>query len=265
MSKENDSPAEATSSAPDKLATERYEKCPHCGNSTLIEPSKALVFRCGVCGKARVPVELSGFKRSEEEIPLLARASASHTASLAWSAGSAVLGGFSLISLAALGLVLSALNPGMVPLLFGLLIALLPGGLAAYGVRRAAQLKTQVAPALEEGWLRVAREVVDAEGAVTDAQLAKILHVDRERAEQLLTQLSATSAIRHRLEDPAPLSFESPKLRVEVPSTKEVQKEAPSTKEEVQKKDTDRDEQDLAALEASEEQAARKASEGSSS
>lgn len=241
MSEENATPAASASPSSDALTNARHEKCPHCGNTTLIEPSQALLFRCGVCGKARVPVELEGFKRSDEEIPILARASANHTAALAWVAGSAVLGAFALIGLGALGLVMSALNPGLVPMLFGLLICLLPAGLAGYGLRRAAQLRALVEPALEDGWLRVTREVTEAKGSISDVQLAKILRVDRTRAEQLLAQLSATSTIRHRIEEPAPLTFEAPKLRVKDTEA-----------------DAERDESDLEALEASEKKTEKK-------
>ena len=241
MSEENPPPKPTPTAA--LQAPARHEPCPHCGNDTLLEPSEALGYRCGVCGKARVPVDLPNFRRSNAEIPLLARASASHTAALAWTAGSAVLAGFSVFSLASLGLVLTALNPGTAPLLFGLLIALMPAGLAAHGFRRARRLRAQVKPAIEEGWLRVAREVVDAEGSINEVRLAEALRVDRERAEQLLVQLAATSPIRHRIEDQAPLSFESPRLRVDPADP------------------ADADQQALEALEAAEKagrQAARK-------
>jgi len=190
------------------------EKCPHCGNTTLIEPSSTLVFQCGVCGKARVPMGLPDHERSNAELPSLARASSASTASLAWLAGSGVLAAFSAISLLTIGLVLSAMNPGTVPLLFGLLISLIPGGLAAYGFRRGARLRTQVQPALEEGWLRAAREVVEVKGTIDDAGLAKILQVTPERAESLLLQLAATSPVRHHIEDPSSLGFDAPRVRV---------------------------------------------------
>ncbi len=247
MSEENPPPSPAPLVPAPQPAAARYEICPHCGNSTLIEPSAALGFRCGVCGKARIPVDLPGFKRSDAEVPALARASASHTAALAWTAGSAVLAAFSLVGLGSLALVLSALNPGLVPLLFGLLIALLPAALAAHGFRRAAQLRARVAPSLEEAWLRVTREISDAEGSLSDIRLAKILQVDRERAAQLLAQLAATSEVRHRL-DEAPLTFESPRLRVEPPSANTPAQDAGKDAE---------DERDLEALEAAEKKASR--------
>jgi hypothetical protein len=158
-----------------------------------------------------------------------------------------VLAAFSLVGLGSLALVLSALNPGLVPLLFGLLIALLPAALAAHGFRRAAQLRARVAPSLEEAWLRVTREISDAEGSLSDIRLAKILQVDRERAAQLLAQLAATSEVRHRL-DEAPLTFESPRLRVEPPSANTPAQDAGKDAE---------DERDLEALEAAEKKASR--------
>jgi ribosomal protein S27AE len=222
VSDEKTPPAPSNPAAPLEV-TSSQERCPHCGNRTLIEPSDALRFRCGVCGKARIPVDLPGLKRSDAEVPALARASASHTAALAWTAGSAVLGGFSLFSLAALALVYSALNPGLVPILFALLIALMPAGIAAHGVRRASALRARVAPAIEDAWLQVAREVIEAEGKISDVQLAKILRIDRERAEQLLAQLAATSSVRHRIEDPAPLTFEATRVRVEDEAARDAQ------------------------------------------
>jgi hypothetical protein len=190
-----------------------YEKCPHCGNATLIEPSKTLVFRCGICGKARVPLDRPGLVRSGAEVPALARASAAHLAATAWRAGAAVLGIFSAIGLLSLFLVTTALNPGAVALSFGVLIALLPAGLAAYGLQRSKQQAALVQPALDEGWQSVAREVIDQAGTLSDVELAKAMRVSRERAEQLLVQLASTSPVRHQLEA-APLTFESPRARV---------------------------------------------------
>ncbi|MCS6899324.1 MAG: hypothetical protein RMJ98_06535 [Myxococcales bacterium] len=250
MSEENPPPSPTPLVPAPRPAAVRYETCPHCGNSTLLEPSPAFGFRCGVCGKARVPINLPGFERSNAEIPALARASACHTAALAWTTGSVVLGAFSLVGLGSLALVLTVLNPGLIPVLFGLLITLIPAGLAVHGFRRAARLRAQVAPALEEGWLRVVREISDAQGSISDVRLAEILQIDRERAAQLLAQLAATSEVRHRL-DEAPLTFESPRLRVESPAN-----EAPRDTENRMDKDAE-EEHDLEAIEAAKEKSSR--------
>lgn len=207
-------PKRATKGKSAEPAAANYEKCPHCGNTTLIEPSSSLRFQCGICGKARVPVDLPDFERSDGEIPALARASAHHTAAMAWTAGSTVLGAFSAVSLAVLGLVLSALNPGAMMLAVGLIFSLLPAGLAVHGVRRAKALRSQVGPALDEGWLSVTREVLESQGTIDDKKLAKTLRVAPELAEHLLAQLSAGGVARHRLDDPEKLSFEAPRVRV---------------------------------------------------
>ncbi|RYE91548.1 MAG: hypothetical protein EOO75_08655 [Myxococcales bacterium] len=190
-----------------------YEKCPHCGNATLVEPSKSLIYRCGICGKARVPLDRPGLVRSGAEVPALARASAAHMAATAWRAGAAFLALFSAVGLLSLFLVTTALNPGAVALTFGLLIALLPAGLAAYGFQRSKKQAALVEPALDEGWRSVAREVIDQAGTLSDVELARALRVDRDRAEKLLVQLASTSPVRHQLEAD-PLTFESPRARV---------------------------------------------------
>lgn len=214
MSDETNQPQAAPLVPASRSAEARYEQCPHCGNQTLIEPSAGLIFRCGICGKARVPLDLPGYERTDGEVPALQRASMAHLAAQGWGAGGVVLLAFAGVGLLALGLVLTALNPGLVPLLFGVLIALLPAGLGAYGLKRAGQLKAQIGPALDEAWLSVAREVIEAQGTMDDARLAKILKVSRERAEQLLVQLSSTTPVRHRLDSADPLTFEAPRVRV---------------------------------------------------
>lgn len=171
-----------------------HSKCPHCGSIGIIEPSDALLFRCGICGKARVPVDRPGqpeLAREQSEVPALVRASAAYNASLAWGAGSAVAAGFSLLSLLALALTLSATSPGLFAGLFGLVIALMPALLAVHGVRQVRRLRPQIEPALEEAWVTAAREVVEAVGSVDERQLAKMLRVTPERAEHLLVNLSA--------------------------------------------------------------------------
>ncbi len=202
-------PRPAPLPSPPQPAEAHYERCPHCGNSTLVEPSKSLVYKCSVCGKARVPLDRPGYKRSNDEVPALARATAAHTAATAWRAGSIFLVVFAAFGFLSLGLVLTALTLTGVEMFSGALIALLPALLAGYGFMRSSKVAREVAPALDEGWQSVAREVIEQSGTLSDVELAKVLRIDRAHAERLLVQLAATTPVRHRL-DEAPLTFESP-------------------------------------------------------
>lgn len=184
-----------------EAANPRFEKCPHCGSLTLIEPSSALRFRCGVCGKARVPADLEGFSPSAAATPALARASAAYQASLAWRTGSIFLAAFSLFSLAVIALVQSVADPPTAAALVGFLLAVIPMGISGYGFRRASLNRSRVTPALDEAWSQVGGEVAAALGSVTPAEFGQPLRLAAPEAEALLAQLSAQGKVSSSVDD----------------------------------------------------------------
>jgi ribosomal protein S27AE len=205
VSAEDKTPDPATPALPivpgGDAAQPRFEKCPHCGSLTLIEPSSALRFRCGVCGKARVPTDLAGFVPSDAATPALARASAAYQASLAWRTGSVFLAAFSLFSLAVMALVQSVADPPAAAALIGFLLAVIPMGIAGYSFRRAALNRSRVEPALDEAWTEVGGEVAAALGSATPAEFGKPLRLAAPEAEALLAQLSAQGKVSSSVDE----------------------------------------------------------------
>ncbi len=194
-----------------------HERCPHCGNTAVLERSTSLKFVCGVCGKARVPIDDPKLERRFDEREALARATTARNASRVWTAISATSGAFSLVSMMFLALAVAFAKPPLLAAALAALAALTPLAFAVWGRRRGLVHQAALAPALEEGWAAAAREVVEARGDVSAEALAKLLRVDGAWAERVHVSLGAQPGVRARVrDDDAALSFESdaPKLRV---------------------------------------------------
>lgn len=194
-----------------------HERCPHCGNVAVIERSTSLKFVCGVCGKARVPIDDPTLERRFGERDALARATTARNASRVWAAISATSGAFSIVSLLFLALAVAFASPPLLATIVAALAALTPLAFAIWGRGRAREHEAALAPALEEGWAAAASEVVEARGDVSAEALAKLLRVEGAWAERVHASLGAQPGVRARVrEDDAALSFEadSPKLRV---------------------------------------------------
>lgn len=194
-----------------------HERCPHCGNVAVLERSTSLKFVCGVCGKARVPIDDPKLERRFDERDALARATTARNASRAWAAVSATSGAFSIVSMMFLALAVAFASPPLLATVVAALAALTPLVFAVWGRRRGVAHQAALAPALEEGWAAAAREVVEARGDVSAEALAKLLRVDGAWAERVHASLGAQPGVRARVrDDDAALSFESasPRLRV---------------------------------------------------
>lgn len=194
----------------------KHERCPHCGAITFLERSSRLRYKCGVCGKARVPVDDPKIARSHEEKDALERASTARNAHAAWSAVAGVAGAISAVSLALLLLTVLAFSPGFFLASFGFLGALVPLALAAFGVVRARKRHAEIAPALLEAWQSVAADVVDARTELTSTQLAKVLRTTPEHAETLLAYLLATGKAVSPITDDGEVRYRSAKAPIRV-------------------------------------------------
>lgn len=182
-----------------------HERCPHCGAVTFIERASSLRFVCGICGKARVPVDDPTIKRSEAGVEALARATAARNAALSWTVAGTVLGGFSVLSFIVLVTVLTFIAPGLIATLAAIAASATPMAFAVAGFLRATRKRAEIAPALEEGWAEVGGEVVRAlheQGRdVSIESISKLMRTNTDQAEHLLAQLSAKGLVRSRIDD----------------------------------------------------------------
>lgn len=242
----------------------KHERCPHCGAITFLERSSRLRYKCGVCGKARVPVDDPKIVRTHDEKESLVRASTARNAHAAWSAVGGVAGAVGAVSLALLLLVVLAFSPGFFLASFGFLGSLVPLALAAFAVTRARKRHAEIEPALLEAWQGVAADVVDARKEMTSAQLAKVLRTTPEHAETLLAYLLATGRAVSPITDDGEVRYRSSKAPIRVaefgeePAPVAVKRPVVKVAESVAVDEAARDAQ--AAEELAEEEAAQEAS-----
>jgi hypothetical protein len=192
------------------------ERCPHCGVVTLIEPSGTLRYKCGVCGRARVPISDPTIERTYPEVDALRLASAARISSVAWRVAGFVALAFGLVGFAFLGLVLTLLSPGALATTLAFVATSTPVVFAAVALLRAKRKSGEVAGDLERGWELAAREVVEARGSLDAGSLAKLMRLPEADAERLLVRLSADSVVASRVGDDGSLAFDAvtPKVRV---------------------------------------------------
>lgn len=250
----------------------KHERCVHCGAVTFLERSASLRYKCGICGKARVPVDDPKLRRSNDEKDALLRASLARNAASAWSVAAGVSGAVGAVSLAVVLLFFLALSPGFFVTAFAFLAALLPLALAAFGVVQSRRKRAGVEPALLEGWQSVAQEIIDARKEVTSGELAKALRTTPEHAETLLAHLLANGDVTSPIPDDGEVRYRSSKapLRVAVEDpvavipAKHSADAVPEVKAAVDERERDlRAEEELAEEEIAE--ATRPAREGSRS
>lgn len=194
-----------------------HERCPHCGTIAVLEPSNTLRWVCGVCGRARVPIDDATIERRYAEKDALLRATTARNASRAWSVTAAAASVFAAFSFLFLALTVWAASPPMVATLLAVMAALTPVVLAAYAFQRAKATRAGIEPALEEGWATAARDAAEGRGSIDPDELATLLRIDTAFAERLLANLSTLGAVRARIDDEgSALSFQAdaPRARV---------------------------------------------------
>jgi hypothetical protein len=186
-----------------------HEVCPHCGSAAVIEKSASLRFVCGVCGRARVPVDDPSVQRSNLEREALATATTARNGARGWRLTAGVAAGSSVFAVLVFLVVMAAVHPPMAVLVLGMLLAVAPLPIAAYGLRRARRLRAAIEPALDEGLRLVARDVAKSTPTLTPESLAKVLRLDEASAELLLAQLSTSGDVSTRVTDEGQVQFTS--------------------------------------------------------
>ena len=205
-----------------------HEKCPHCGTIAVIEPSSTLRMVCGVCGKARVPIDDPKVVRTFAEKDALVRASTARNAAVAWTGASVAAGSFGVVSLLFLVIAAAAASPGVALVLLAALAASVPLLFAAWGMRSAAAHRKAVGPAVDEAWALAARDVVAGRSRIVPKDLAQVMRLPEAEAERLLIVLSTDGVVRSRVLDAGELEFEpsTPVARTEAEVQAEAEAEA---------------------------------------
>ncbi|MCE7890949.1 MAG: zinc ribbon domain-containing protein [Sorangiineae bacterium PRO1] len=199
-------------------------RCPHCRSVADVEPAEPLRFRCRVCGGPRIPVDSREIVRTGREVPVLAKAKKAHFARAAWAVAAGVVGGFGVLSLL-MTLLVVAFGPGLFTSLAMLGMSLLPFVVAALAWQRAKRHAKERDRLLDDAWSLVASDVLTHTGKELEADdLAKLMRIDVERAEQVLAHLSAEDFIHARVTDEGDIAYSS-RLRVE-PALEEPEEEA---------------------------------------
>ncbi|MBK8994323.1 MAG: zinc ribbon domain-containing protein [Myxococcales bacterium] len=199
-------------------------RCPHCRSVADVEPAEPLRFRCRVCGGPRIPVDSREIVRTGREVPVLAKAKKAHFARAAWAVAAGVVGGFGVLSFL-MTLLVVAFGPGLLTSLAMLGMSLLPFVVAALAWQRSKRHAKERDRLLDDAWSLVASDVLTHTGKELEADdLAKLMRIDVERAEQVLAHLSAEDFIHARVTDEGDIAYSS-RLRVE-PALEEPEEEA---------------------------------------
>jgi ribosomal protein S27AE len=194
-------------------------KCPHCGNTALLQNSRELRRVCGVCGGPRIELLEEGFELSGDENRPLETARMAQKSRAAWRAGGAVagvLGGIGLLGSAIAGLV-AGFTAGAVATVVSLPFVLL----AITAATRSGKRSKEVAVSFNEAWRIAARDVVlGKEGGMTAQELSRVLPLSASDAEQLLTELTVDNTVTSQITADGQLNFApSPRLRIAMAKT----------------------------------------------
>jgi hypothetical protein len=191
-------------------------RCPHCGSVADVEPARGLRQRCRVCGGPRVAVDDATVVRSGREAPLLVKARQAHLRYNAWRSGAVVVGGFGILSVLVTLLVLAAVDVGVLAMLVAFAAALLPLAIAAVAWRRSGRVVSERDEALDQAWALVAGDVLRDKGReLTAEELAQLMRLDPDGAEQLLVELNVHDFVRARVTDAGDVVYESVRPPIE--------------------------------------------------
>lgn len=204
------SPAPALGLPKPKEGPRSHERCPHCGTVAVIERSSSLRWVCGVCGKARAPIDDAAIDRRFEEKDALAEATHLRNVARTWLAMSWAGFGFGALSLLFVTLATLVAKPGGVATVLAYLVALTPAALGLFARKTGTEREKKVPVLLEQGFAAAAHDVVRAKGKGTAREVAEVMRVDEAFADRLLARLSVEKDLRTRVSDEdAQLTFDA--------------------------------------------------------
>jgi hypothetical protein len=186
--------------------------CPHCGALAEVEPSAFHRWRCAVCGGPVVPADgvtrtplTNAANATHAELANLVRAQRARAMGFGWTAG-AVL--FACIAVMAGGLGALLWGSSHTSTLVLAAVAGVAAVIALTSRGRASSRNRESRARLDEARQTVAEEVLRVRGGeVTAPELAKIMRLDVEQAETLLSGLSIGGQARVDVRDDAELLY----------------------------------------------------------
>jgi hypothetical protein len=178
------------------------EPCPHCGSNADVRPSADQRFRCRVCGKARIPIDVRLGAGSGRANALLKESQRARVARIAWQLASVGLGGLGAF-VAVLALGASALfDFGWLGNTTMAVFALVPMVIAVLTYSAGKRAKRTSETKLDEAWQTAAARILQRMGGRVEAPaLARSLGIDVDYATQLLAEAEVQQLLAHELED----------------------------------------------------------------
>lgn len=165
------------------------EPCPHCGSNADVTASADVRYKCGVCGKARIPLDAKLGPSGKRSNLALKESQRARVARIAWQLFAVGLGGLG-VFVALLSLGASALfDFGWLGNGMALAFATVPLLVSVFAFFAAKKAKHTSELKLDEAWQLAAARLVRRLGAnATPEALARTLGVDTEYATQLLAE-----------------------------------------------------------------------------
>jgi hypothetical protein len=182
------------------------EPCPHCGSNADVRPSAEVRFKCQMCGKARIPVDVRLGASSKKATALLKASQSSRFARIVWGLGSAALGFATFFGLLLYLGIVGFFDMGVLGHSTALVFTLVPALAAVLAFSFSQKAKRSSQLKLDEAWQIAAARVVQRLGGRADAsQLAQALSIDPELATQLLAEAEVHQLLAADDGDEAPI------------------------------------------------------------
>ncbi len=185
-------------------------RCPHCQAVADVERSRALGFRCLVCGGPRVALDVQGVAPSARTSDALRSAGKEQTQHLMLSAVGFALLGMGALALLVTTLAVLATSPSTLLTLAAYGASAVPLLAGAFALARAATARAQRTTALRDARVSALADVQAVTGVLSAERVSAVMRVSPEAAELLLAEASVASYLN---EAPAP------RMRVESPTT----------------------------------------------
>lgn len=169
--------------------------CPHCRGKGSVKVDSELRLVCNLCGGPRIPELPDDLETSGAEAGLLVQAEKLRKLRGLWRAG-ALVAGLSLPFIALFAMLLGLVWSWAVAATIALVVGGPIAAGAAFAMRRNKERTSEIASLVERAWVSAATDITEAKGGKVSAkELAKVLGVDRARAEQLLAMVSVDSEL----------------------------------------------------------------------
>lgn len=170
-----------------------WRRCPGCGAKAEVIRKGGMTYVCAACGRPRVPTEQPITRTGAEREPLAKAEADLKSAAIAFSLGivafaigAAGLGGATLAFLLDFGWVA----------LFAFLTTLIFAAAGAFAVVTSRAARRRADEQMRDAFGAVTVDVMRQRGTISAPQLAQILGVPEEVADQALTRLPARNDVR---------------------------------------------------------------------